>query len=408
MSGSGATGSMLGGGPVIVAGAGPVGCICALHLALNGISVMVLEGEADLPVDLRASTFHPPTLDMLNHVGLAEPLIEIGLKVPNYQYRMRGSDLVANFDLGLLASDTGHPYRLQVEQFRLTRIARDALEALPGVDFRLAHKVTAVRQDRDCVHVDVDTTEGACTFEAPLVIGADGASSAVRTSAGITFDGFTYPEKFLFASTPYPLEQHFRDLSWVAYFSDPAEWCLLLRCNDLWRVLMPTDVEVDDAGDLSDAFFQERLRGLVPDERHFDLRHTTLYRVHQRVAATYRSGRVLLAGDAAHINNPLGGMGMNGGIHDAVNLAEKIVAIAKGEAGEEALDLYDRQRRTICTRFVQEHTMANKKNMELADPGEQLAQQRALMEIAADTNQARAFLLRTSMIESVRESYEIP
>ena len=158
---------------------------------------------------------------------------------------------------------------------------------------------------------------------------------------------------------------------------------------------------------LSDDYIQERLHFLADVEGDFDVRHRTLYNVHQRVAKTYRIGRILLGGDSAHVNNPLGGMGMNGGIHDVINLGEKLMMITKGEANDDILDLYDRQRRIVCKKFVQEQTIANKKAIEAADPESHKKQQEKYMKAAADPALAKPFLMRTSMIDSVKASYEI-
>lgn len=143
---------------------------------------------------------------------------------------------------------------------------------------------------------------------------------------------------------------------------------------------------------------------MAPHDEDYEIIHRSIYRVHQRVAVTYRRGRVLLAGDSAHINNPLGGMGMNGGIHDAWNLCDKLIQIHAGEPMDPLLDLYDRQRRGICVRFVQEHTKNNKALMESKDPEVQRKRQADFMRAANDHGLARAFLLKTSMIQSLREA----
>jgi 3-(3-hydroxy-phenyl)propionate hydroxylase len=399
--------NIMGKDPVIIAGAGPVGCTLALYLARHNVPVVMLEGDSELPEDLRASTWHPPTLDMLDQLEITEELIGTGLKVPNYQYRDRRTGEYADFDLTMLGDETKHHYRLQTEQFRLTRIVCRILEGMPNAEVRFSHMVTNVAQDDDGVTVTMDTPEGSKDIRGSVVFGGDGANSAIRRKASIEFEGFTYPEKFLVATTPYPLEDHFPGLAWVNYVSDPDEWCVLLRCNNLWRCLFPTPPGHTNEQLLSDDYIQERLHFLADVEGDFDVRHRTLYNVHQRVAKTYRIGRILLGGDSAHVNNPLGGMGMNGGIHDVINLGEKLMMITKGEANDDILDLYDRQRRIVCKKFVQEQTIANKKAIEAADPESHKKQQEKYMKAAADPALAKPFLMRTSMIDSVKASYEI-
>jgi len=393
--------------PVIVAGAGPVGCTLALYLARRKIPVIVLESENELPEDLRASTWHPPTLDMLDQLEVTEELISSGLIVPNYQYRDRRTGQYANFDLSVLGDATRHPYRLQAEQFRLTRIICRHLEESYNCEVRFGHAVRNVIQDSDSVTATVETCEETYDISGSIIFGGDGANSIVRRKSAIPFEGFTYPEKFLVASTDYTLEDHFDNLAWVNYIADPDEWCVLLRCNNLWRCLFPTVPGDTDDKLLSDNYIQERLHFLADINGDFNIGHRTLYNVHQRVAKTYRIGRILLGGDAAHVNNPLGGMGMNGGIHDAINLGEKLIMIDNGQADDGILDLYDRQRRVICKRFVQEQTIANKKALEEKDPDAQKKVQDRHMKTASDPELSKEFLMRTSMINSVKESYRI-
>lgn len=392
--------------PVIIAGAGPVGCTAALRLAQAGIPVRLLEGLSDLPETLRASTFHPASLDMIDEMGMIAPLKAQGLVCPRYQYRDRRTGEIAEFDLGVLANDTKHPYRLQVEQYKYTRLIWDELRRNHAnvAECHYDHMVKGVHQTSDGVEVLVWEKGQERLLEGSYLIACDGADSAVRKAVAITFEGFTYPEKFLVASTPFPLETKFHNLAQVNYISDPEEWLVLLRTPSLWRVLIPTDPKIeDDALWLSDRWIQDRLHHMAPHDQDYEIIHRTIYRVHQRVAKTYRRGRVLLAGDSAHLNNPLGGMGANGGIHDAWNAANKLIEINAGADPDPLLDRYDRQRRLICMRFVQEHTINNKKLMEAKDPQIQQKRQADFMRQAADPELARQFLLKTSMIQSLRD-----
>ena len=396
--------------PVIIAGAGPVGCVAALRLVQAGIPVRLLEGAKDLPETLRASTFHPPSLDMIEELGLDKPLIAQGLICDKYQYRDRRTGDIAEFNLGVLKDDTRHPYRLQAEQWKFVHLAWKALQDQYSqlAECHLNHAVKGVHQTTDGVEVLVWDNGQEKLIEGSYLIAADGADSAVRKACAIVFEGFTYPERFLVASTTFPLETKFERLSLVNYVSDPEEWLVLLRAPSMWRVLIPTDPSIEDDGlFLSDRWIQDRLHHMAPHDSDYEIGHRTIYRVHQRVARTWRRGRVMLAGDAAHLNNPLGGMGMNGGIHDAWNLADKLIQVHRGGDADMLLDLYDRQRRTICTKFVQEHTINNKRLMESKDPDVQKKRQAEFMRDAADPVLARKFLLRTSMIQSLRDEAAI-
>ena len=386
--------------PVVIAGCGPAGATLALYLARKDIPVLVLEREAALPIDLRASTFHPPSLEMLDQLGVAAPMIAKGLIVRRYQYRDRQTGEVAEFDMSLIADATPFPYRLQLEQYELTRIVAKVLEECPSAELRFGHQVTGFSQNADGVLVKVATAEGAKTINGTYLVGADGASSRVRKAAGIGFGGFTYDEKFLVASTDFPFEEVFDNLSYVNYIADPDEWCVILRTDKAWRVLWPTDPDHPDPQTyLDEAALQKRLHRLHKKDSPYNIRHRTLYDVHQRVAETYVQGRLALVGDACHINNPLGGMGMNGGLHDAWNLGGKLADIFAGRAHHaDSFAQYDQQRRELATSFVQQHTIDNKKLMESTDPNAQRNRQRSLMEKAADPAKAKAFIMERAMM----------
>jgi 3-(3-hydroxy-phenyl)propionate hydroxylase len=384
-------------------GAGAVGLVAAASLAEAGIPVTIVEAERDLPDGLRASTFHPPTLDMLERFGVVKDLIAQGLICPTWQFRDRRLGAIATFEMALLKDDTNHPYRLQCEQWRLTRLLRDKLADNPDVTFRYDSRAAEVRQDDDRVFLTVVNEAGEEeVLEGRFLIGADGARSAVRKSVGIGFEGMTIPELYLTLSTPHPFHEEVEDLSNIAYISDPDEWLVLLRTRSLWRVLLPTDANEPEDYMLSDDRIEERMQRVHPKPGRYEIVHRTAYRVHERVADTYALGRVFLAGDAAHINNPLGGMGMNGGIHDAINLAEKLVQVWKG-ADLSLMQRYSRQRRKVARDVVQQQALRNRQMLNQRDPkvrAEYLDQMRALVE---DPAKHREHLLKTSMIQSLRD-----
>ena len=392
---------------VVVAGAGPVGLVSALLLANQGVKVTVLEAAPALNRDLRASTFHPPTLDMLAPLGLTDDLVAQGLVARYTQQRDRQEGVIAEFDMQLIAPDTDHPFRLQCEQWKLTQMIQAQLNAMPHVQILFDAKVTQVTQSADQVQVAFTQVEEAHSLQADYLIGADGAWSAVRRSLNIEFEGFTYPERFLVVSTAFEYADHLPRLSYVNYCSDPQEWCVLLRVPTLWRVLFPTKAEETDEAVLTDESVQARLQNLLPQAQAYVTQHRTLYKVHQRVAQRFRHGRVVLAGDAAHINNPLGGMGMNGGIHDAMNLSEKLLAVLQKGESDAVLDQYERQRRTIAIDYINASTARNKRDIEERDPVKRKENQQALRELSLDPVRARAYIRQSSMIDALERAKAI-
>jgi 3-(3-hydroxy-phenyl)propionate hydroxylase len=222
---------------------------------------------------------------------------------------------------------------------------------------------------------------------------------------GIEFEGFTWPEKFLSIGSPLDYTEYLSGLSNVSYISDPDEWCALVRVVGSWRIVFPTDPTSDDAEVLSDEHVERLMRKFLPIRGVFEIFHRSIYRVHQRVAKTFNLGRVLLAGDAAHLNNPLGGMGMNSGMHDAFNACEKVARILLDGADADALlDRYTRQRRMVAVEYVQAASIRNKKLLEERDPAVRRARFDELRAIASDPGQAREYLRRSTLYESLERA----
>ncbi len=388
---------------VFIVGAGPVGLLAAANLVRSGVPVTVFEAGPNLSEESRASTFHPPTLDMLDRLGAAKPLIAQGLIAPTFQYRTKRHGILAQFDFGAIADATGHPYRVQSEQSRLTRILYDRLRTEPGFEIEFGSAVEGVTQHRDSVEIAIEQNGRTKTRTGRWLIGADGARSDVRRSLGIEFQGFTWPERFLVISTPFDFGKIIPGLVEVCYVADPQRWHFLLQIPGLCRVMFPVAPHESDELALNPAFAQSLMATVVPSLSYFEIAHVTLYRVHQRVAKTFALGRTFLVGDAAHINNPLGGMGMNGGIHDAINLTERLADVWHGQSGAAELERFDRQRRLVTLEYIETQSIQNKRNLE--SDGEEFG--RALRHIAADSGRTYDYLLLVSMIASLRRAKEL-
>jgi 2-polyprenyl-6-methoxyphenol hydroxylase-like FAD-dependent oxidoreductase len=388
--------------PVLIVGGGPVGLTAALALAAADMPVILFEADAAISEDLRASTFHPPTLDMLDRFGLGTELVGQGLITPSWQIRMQETGERAKFDLSVLKDDTGHPYRLQCEQQKLQHLLKARLDDLAHADIRFGSQVDSVGQDGD--HVWVEAAGQRVT--GCWLIGADGARSIVRQSCAIGFGGETYPETTILVATDFDFAQALEGLSGVNYVWSPTGTFSLLRLPQVWRCSFypKPGQSVDDA--LSPDAVEQQLQSVVPRNGPYNVLHKRSYRIHQRVAETYRSGRMLLAGDAAHLNSPSGGMGMNGGIHDAFNLTEKLIQVLHG-ADPSLLDLYDRQRRPIAIEHVIAQADRNRRRMRELDPERRSAMLKDLQRTAADPALARAYLLNSAMITGLRQAAAI-
>jgi 2-polyprenyl-6-methoxyphenol hydroxylase-like FAD-dependent oxidoreductase len=387
---------------VIVVGAGPVGLTCALKLSRAGIDTLLIESASELNQELRASTFHPPTLDMLEEFGVTATVIRQGLITPTWQVRMHETGERAEFDLSILKGHTRHPYRVQCEQWKLSRVL---VTQLPG-ELWFDTRATAVTQTPDAVKLTVERDGEPMELECDYLIGADGARSAVRKALALGFEGVTFPETTILGTTQFDFAQHLDNLSGVNYCWASTGTFSLLRLPGEWRVsLYPDDGESIEAA-LEPSSIERKMQRIVPRAERYEVLQTRPYRIHQRVVDRYRVGRVLLAGDAAHLNSPSGGMGMNGGIHDAFNLSEKLVRVLHGE-DDALLDLYERQRRPVALEQILAQSGRNRARMQERDTAKRLAALRELQAIAADPERARKHLLRTSMIEGLREAEAI-
>lgn len=389
---------------IVVAGMGPVGMTAALMLARSGHQVTVLEAGDDLATESRASTFHPPSLEILDELGVIEELLETGLKAPGFQYRGRNRDLIAHFDMSHLAEDTRFPFRVQSEQSNLTKIIRRRLEAMPNVTLRFGAPVERVEQGTDCAYIYLPGDQFEASYRADWLIAADGANSAVRRSMGIAFEGVTYPERFLVASTTHDFCEDFDDLAFVSYVYDPEDWGVLLRTPKHWRVLFPIDPSESNEEAQDAARIEERLQGVVSLDEPYPVIDSTIYAVHQRLATVFGRGRVLLAGDAAHINNPLGGMGMNSGIHDAEAAVDAIRYALEGGDPVRAVETYATVRRDAAAHDVQKNTQKNYEEMRDRDAGKRAGRRQEMADIAADPVKVRTYLRGTSMLASRQTS----
>tara|TARA_B100001750_G_scaffold102072_1_gene80623 strand:+ start:543 stop:1739 length:1197 start_codon:yes stop_codon:yes gene_type:complete len=386
---------------VIIIGAGPVGTFAAYCLAEYGIETLVLESESTCETDMRASTFHPSTLKYLDNLNLADELIEKGLKAPIFQYRIRSTDEVLEFNLQELDDVLDFPYRLQCEQYKFARMLAGKLDRHRHSSVLFNRKLINFSEGNNKVTLDVDHHGTNEQYQCDYLIGADGANSIVRRNLGIEFSGFTYEEKFFTLSTEKPLEDYFSNLSYVNYVSDPEEWFVLLKVPSAWRILVPVSQKLDDKAIKSNDYVSDIFTRVLNASDPIETIHRTIYRVHQRVVNKMHYGRIMLAGDSAHINNPLGGFGMNGGLHDAWNLAEKLDGIINHKKDEDLLNLYDRQRRTVMNDFIQKQTIRNKKMIEETGDVKNSSEWMRMRNIHENENERREYMLRQCMTQSL-------
>ena len=385
--------------PILIVGAGPVGLSLALALSRAGIPTEVFEADAELNTQIRASTFHPKTLEMFETWGVVDEVIKYGYKVDQLQYWERAPRrLIADFSYDSVSKDTSYPYRLQCPQHIATRVLKPAVEATETGKVHMGHKLIDFVDHGTHVTARFETANGIVERAGSYIVGADGTHSTVRKQLDIGFQGKTYEDRFLLIGSDLNTGDLLPGAAQVCYIFDPEEWVIILNLPDIVRVVF----RMKDGEDEEIAMKEENLRaritnffGEVPD---YKIKTTQLYRVHQRVADIFRVGRALLVGDSAHNNNPSGGMGMNSGIHDAANLTEKLIRINNGESND-ILDDYSKERRAYAIESVQPYTDQQYNNMVMSEDEVRAQRNKALSEAASDPSKARAYLLRASMLE---------
>ena len=392
---------------VIIAGGGPVGLCLALLLSRAGVTVRVFEAEPAISLDLRASTFHPPTLDLLEPYGVTGDLVARGLVCPHWQIRLHPDGDRAVFDLSVLAGETRHPYRLQCEQWKLSESLLAHLQKEGNAEVIFGASVTEVTQDERSASITVETSAGQQTHRARFVIGADGARSLVRKAMDLPFEGETYPETTLLVTTLFPFEEHLEGLSNVTYCWKRDGNFSLLKVPGRWRVSIYPREDLSIEEQLSEEMIEASLQEIVPRAQAYEVIEKRPYRVHQRIVDTYNKGRLALAGDAAHLNSPSGGMGLNGGVHDAFELAAALTDMLRHGAPLERLDLYDRKRRPIARDQIIAQADRNRARMREKDPEKRRELLADLQAIVNDRQRLHAYLLRSSMIEGLRQAETI-
>jgi 3-(3-hydroxy-phenyl)propionate hydroxylase len=395
---------------IAVVGAGPAGVVAAIACARKGMQVTLLEAENAIDHAPRAATTHPSTLEMLAELGLFDEFTSLGLVARYFELWDRGA-LVARFDHDLLKDETPYPFIVQTEQHKLSELGLRRLADMPNARVRLGTRVLDLTQDADGVGLYSEGAAGRETESFDYVIACDGGRSALRKCLDIEFEGYTWPERFIVLTSLVDIGKALGCCE-RTYVSDPDEWVNLFKVtgDDLrgrWRAVFPArESETDDQA-FSENEVLRRLRRLVPGHPLELVVHRNLYRVHQRVAKSFRSGRVFLAGDAAHVNNPVGGLGLNCGIHDAMDLADTLEQVSTGRAGPELLDRYERRRRPLNIEYVQQQTIANKKRLEERDPRVRSTNFDEMRRIVEDPALHKQYLMRTSLIESVRKARSI-
>ncbi|GGG47402.1 hypothetical protein GCM10011374_07250 [Kocuria dechangensis] len=387
---------------VLIVGAGPVGVLNALGLARRGIQVELYERQQEVVQSPRAMVYHWSVLDGLERLGVYEDAVAAGFLKQDYTYKVHRTGEEINYGLQVLEGRVRHPHNLHLGQHRLAEIALRHLAELDSATVHWGHSLVDVRQDEDTVTAVLEGPDGPVEATGRWLIGADGAGSRVRRSVGLEFEGFTWPERFVATNIRYPFEA--KGFSQTTNLIDDVYGAIISKIDNsgttgLWRYTYceSADLPEETVTDRMPDFFA----AILPDDEHPEVEAFSPYRMHQRAASSFRAGRVLLAGDAAHATNPTGGLGLTSGLFDTYVLEEALAAVVRGEAGEEVLDRYAEERRRIFVEKVNPAAAGNKSLVYHSDDPVRLEEAlRGLRRLAADDDAARERLMFVKSLET--------
>ena len=344
---------------VIVVGGGPAGFVCALGLARAGVRVTVIESEVKIVESPRAAVYHWCVLDGLEMLGIRGEVERTGFSKQDYTYLVHKTGERIDFSLEALNGHTPFPYNLHLGQHRLAEIAMRNLAEYPNASVRFNTRLMSLSQDHDGVTLRVMTPTGPEEMHAKWIVGADGAGSTVRRQLALDFEGMTWPERFVATNVFFDFERY--HYARATFLIDEVHGAVIAKLDNsgLWRCTYMEDAALPEQTIL------ERLplvfEAILPGAGDYKIDLAAGYRMHQRSAPRYRVGRVLLAGDAAHVTNPTGGLGLTSGLLDCFALYPALAAVISDGADSAVLDRYSDARREIFLNRVSPQAVANKR-----------------------------------------------
>jgi 2-polyprenyl-6-methoxyphenol hydroxylase-like FAD-dependent oxidoreductase len=386
---------------VIVIGGGPVGLISALGLAQAGVRVTVIEAEARIIDSPRAAVYFWSVLDGLERLGILDAAEGAGVRKQDYTYLVRSSGERIEYSLKVLEGHAPRPYNLHLSQHRLAEIALRRLRTFSNATVRFGARLEALHQDVDGVSLSIATERDTEELRARWVIGADGAGSTVRRLLGLSFDGITWPERFVATNVYYDFARY--GYTRTTFVIDPRYGAViaLLDNEGLWRCTYMEEAT------LPEETFLERLphsyAAILPGDGAYRLERASPYRMHQRSAQRYRVGRAVLAGDAAHVTNPTGGLGLTSGLFDSYALHPALSAVVLEGADDEVLDRYAAARRDTFLNRVSPQATANKRLVFHANGGGREMEEavQSLRRLTTDVEYLRQRLMFTKLLATL-------
>ncbi|KAL1857733.1 hypothetical protein Plec18170_002957 [Paecilomyces lecythidis] len=351
---------------VIVVGAGPVGLLVGLRLAKAGIHTTILERLPAIENSPRAAIYQPVAVQELDRAGILEECRAIGTAGDQLAFRKQTGEVI--LELSRVPTPEEPYENLVLGQHELAGIILENFERCETAEVLFEHCVVGIEQDDIGVTAIVETPDGIKKLAASYLVGADGGRSAVRQIVNVPFEGFTWPQQIVATNVVYPFDKYGYAPGNMVVHKDNYAVIAKLNEQGLWRV------SYGELGNLSEKELRDRLPmkydALFPGPRplQYDVKMFSPYRIHQKCAKTFRIGRVLLAGDAAHLCNPFGGLGLTGGLLDAGALGDALIAIINDGVPDSILDKYSEVRRDIFRQVIDPTSQANIRRLYENDP----------------------------------------
>ena len=343
--------------PVVIVGAGPVGMTLALDLAQQNIPVVVLDDDDKLSAGSRAICFAKRTLEIWDRLGVGNAMVAKGVSWNVGKVFFRDAP-VYSFDL---LGESGHrrPAFVNLQQYYAEGFLSDAVARQPGIDVRWHNRVIGIDNTLDGVHITVETPDGSYAIQADYVVACDGSRSPVRTLLGVESTGHSFRDRFLIAdvkmTAPFPSERWF-------WFDPPfhrKQSVLLHRQPDnVWRIDFQLGWDTDPEEEKKPERVRPRVQALLGPDAQFDFEWISVYTFACTRMERFRHGRVVFAGDSAHLVSPFGARGANSGVQDADNLGWKLALVVRGDAPDTLLDSYATEREHAADENILHSTRA--------------------------------------------------
>lgn len=344
--------------PVLIIGGGPTGLSLALGLARYKIRTILIEKNRNISDQSKAPVVHLRTREILEHWGMGEKFLTVGNLVRKLEIKSSDDEkILFSLNFEELEDEAHLPGILIIEQSETEKILLESLKETGLCDIRFDQEAVFIEPKKDEVLVKVTTPQGDENFYGQYVIGCDGASSFVRDSLKMKFEGFTYSVRTVLADIK--IEDQRDDLPWPRFYNGRNQVTVGIQIRSgFWRIIhleSGISEEQEKKQEISPSEVKEWVQQVL-GAGEFDLVWASPFKIHRRSTPHFRMGRIFLAGDAAHVHSPVGGQGMNAGIQDSHNLAWKLAAALSEEKNSELLKSYETERKAAVVKKVSGYT----------------------------------------------------